>query len=150
MKFTFYMAKKGSHIYDFPFQKSGGPVFQLPTATENVLGSGEFGIGPSIVALTMIDQWVAGIVTNNIWTLGDVGENRFLLQYFINYNLPKAWYIVSGPILTANGNAPNGEKWVVPMGGGVGKVYKIGKQPINLNSQLFYNIEKPERIGHGN
>lgn len=124
-----------------------GPVFQLPTATENVLGSGEFGIGPSIVALTMIDQWVAGIVTNNIWTFGDVGENKFLLQYFINYNLPKAWYIVSGPIMTANWNAPNGERWIVPIGGGVGKVFKIGKQPVNLNSQLFYNIEKPEGIG---
>ena len=137
MKFTFYMTKKESHIYDFLFQKSGGPVFQLPTATENVLGSGEFSIEPSIVALTMIDQWVAGIVTNNIWTLGDVGENRFLLQYFINYNLPKAWYIVSSPIMTSNWNGPNGEKLIVPIGGGVGKVYKIGKQPINLNSLLF-------------
>lgn len=124
-----------------------GPVFQLPTATDAQFGSGEFGIGPSIVALTMIDKWVAGIVSNNIWTFGDIGENKFLFQYFINYNLPKAWYIVSGPIMTANWDAAEGQKWIVPVGAGLGKVFKIGKQPVNLNAQAFYNIEKPDGMG---
>jgi len=124
-----------------------GPVFQLPTATADELGSAEFGIGPSIVALTMIDKWVAGIVMNNIWTFGEQKENKFLFQYFINYNLPRAWYIVSGPIMTANWNAPKGEQWIVPVGGGIGKVFKISNQPMNLNAQVFYNVEKPDGVG---
>ena len=33
-----------------------GPVMQIPTASSSELGSGEFGIGPSFVALTMIDK----------------------------------------------------------------------------------------------
>ena len=79
-----------------------GPVFQIPTGSEaNEFGSREFGIGPSVVALTTINQWVAGVVINNVWTFGDIKENKFLFQYFVNYNLPKAWYIVSAPILTA-------------------------------------------------
>ena len=100
-----------------------GPVMQIPTASSSEFGSGEFGVGPSFVALTMIDKWVAGIVTNNVWTFGDVEENKFVFQYFINYNLPKAWYIVSAPILTANWNAPSDNRWTVPFGGGVGKVF---------------------------
>ena len=96
---------------------------QIPTASSSEFGSGEFGVGPSFVALTMIDKWVAGIVTNNVWTFGDVEENKFVFQYFINYNLPKAWYIVSAPILTANWNAPSDNRWTVPFGGGVGKVF---------------------------
>lgn len=124
-----------------------GPVMQIPTASSNEFGSGEFGIGPSFVALTMIDKWVAGIVTNNVWTFGDKEENKFVFQYFINYNLPKAWYIVSAPILTANWNAESDNRWVVPFGGGAGKVFKIGKLPINLNAQIYYNVVKPDGVG---
>jgi len=124
-----------------------GPVFQIPTSTSSDLGTGEFGIGPSIVALTMVKKWVAGIVVNNIWTFGDIGENKFLFQYFVNYNLPKAWYIVSGPIMTANWNAPKGQQWIIPVGAGMGKVFKIGKQPMNINAQAFYNVEKPDGVG---
>ncbi|WP_282037968.1 hypothetical protein [Saccharicrinis aurantiacus] len=121
-----------------------GPVFQLPTASSKSLGSKEFGIGPSIVALSMIDKWVGGIVVNNIWTFGDVSENKFLFQYFVNYNLPKAWYLVSGPIITANWNATESNKWIVPFGGGAGKVFRIGKQPININAHLYYNAVRPD------
>lgn len=133
--------KAGKIIYGI------GPVFQLPTASSSKFGSGEFGVGPSIVALSIIDKWVAGVVVNNIWTFGDIAENKFLFQYFINYNLPKAWYLVSGPILTANWNANKGEQWIVPFGMGAGKVFKIGKQPININAQAFYNVEKPTGVG---
>ena len=124
-----------------------GPVLQLPTASSSEFGSGEFGIGPSFVALTTIDKWVAGFVTNNVWTFGEVSENKFLFQYFINYNLPKAWYIVSAPIITANWNADPDQRWVVPFGVGGGKVFKIGKLPVNLNAAIYYNAVKPDGLG---
>jgi hypothetical protein len=37
-----------------------------------------------------------------------------LFQYFINYNLNKGWYITWQPTLTANWQATNGGRWVVP------------------------------------
>ena len=125
-----------------------GPVFQIPTGSSaDEFGSREFGIGPSVVALTTINKWVAGVVINNVWTFGDAQENKFLFQYFVNYNLPKAVYIVSAPILTANWNAASGQQWIVPFGGGAGKVFKIGKQPININAQGYYNAVKPDGWG---
>jgi hypothetical protein len=121
-----------------------GPAFQIPTGSNpDDFGSHEFGVGPSVVALTMIKQWVAGVVINNIWTFGDVEENKFLFQYFVNYNLPKAWYLVSAPILTANWNVPSNQRWTVPFGAGAGKVFKLGKQPINVNVQGYYNAVRP-------
>ena len=99
------------------------------------------------MALTIIDKWVAGVVLNNIWTFGDISENKFLFQYFVNYNLPKAVYLVSAPILTANWNANNSEQWIVPFGGGIGKVFKLGKLPINVNAQGYYNAVKPDGWG---
>ncbi len=125
-----------------------GPVFQIPTASAaNEFGSREFGIGPSIVALTSINKWVVGFVTNNIKTFGEVEENKFMFQYFVNYNMPKATYLVSAPIMTANWNADKGQQWIVPFGGGFGKVFKVGKLPINFNAQVYYNAVKPDGVG---
>ena len=125
-----------------------GPVFQLPTASDTEFGSGEFGIGPSVVLLTMIDQWVAGAVINQINTFGEASTSKFFINYFINYNLPKAWYLVTAPIVTANWKAEGGQKWLVPFGGGVGKVVKLGgKLPLSMQVQVFYNAIKPDAFG---
>ena len=129
-----------------------GPVFQLPTASDSnsgsEFGSGEFGIGPSVVLLSMINQWVVGAVINQINTFGDASTSKFFINYFINYNLPKAWYIVSAPIVTANWKADDGQKWLVPFGGGIGKVVKLGgKIPLSMQIQVFYNAIKPDTFG---
>jgi hypothetical protein len=65
------------------------------------------------------------------------------LQYFINYNLPNGWYLTSQPVITADWLAPDHDKWVVPFGGGAGRVFKVGKQPINVQIQAFYNAVRP-------
>jgi hypothetical protein len=70
--------------------------------------------------------------------------NFFTWQYFINYNLPRGWYLTSAPIITANWEASSGNKWTVPFGGGVGRVFRIGKQAMNSNVGAFYNVERPE------
>jgi len=124
-----------------------GPVLQLPTSSSREFGSGEFGIGPSMVALSMIEKWVVGILANNVWTFGDVSENKFMFQYFVNYNLPKAWYLVTAPILTANWNVASDQRWIVPFGGGVGKIFKLGKLPLNFNAQLYYMAVRPDGLG---
>jgi hypothetical protein len=70
--------------------------------------------------------------------------NQMLIQYFINYNLPQGWYLVSAPILTANWKAESGDQWTVPLGGGVGKIFKIGNQPLNASAHAYSNIVKPD------
>ena len=125
-----------------------GPVFLLPTATDDVLGTGKWGAGPSLVALIMPDPWVIGFLVSNIWSFaGDDDRkdvNLFTLQYFINYNLPDGWYLTSAPINTANWEAPDGNEWTIPLGGGGGKIVRIGKLPVNIQTQFFYFVEKPE------
>jgi hypothetical protein len=46
-----------------------GPVFLLPVATNNALGSEKFGIGPSIVVLTQPGKWTLGALYNQIWSV---------------------------------------------------------------------------------
>ena len=54
--------------------------------------------------------------------------NQFLLQPFVNYNLQDGWYLVTAPIFVANWNVEASKRWVAPVGAGVGRVFKIGKQ----------------------
>jgi len=123
-----------------------GPVFLIPTATDDALGSDKWGAGVSLVVLTMPGKWVIGSLFSNVWSFagsGDQDVNIFTWQYFINYNLEDGWYLTSAPVITANWEAASGEKWTVPFGAGFGKIFRIGKQPINGSAQAYYNVEKP-------
>jgi len=122
-----------------------GPVLVLPTATDDTLGADTWSGGASVVGLVMPGQWVIGSLLSNVWDFsGDQDVNFFTWQYFINYNFSNGWYLTSAPIITANWEADSGNQWTVPFGGGVGKIFKIGKQPLNAQVQAFYNVEKPE------
>ena len=125
-----------------------GPTFFLPTASDAFLGSEKWSVGPALVVLTMPGSWVIGLLANNVWSFAGKEErsdvNQMLLQYFINYNLPDGWYLTSGPVITANWKAESGQQWTVPFGGGFGKIFKIGSQPLNAQVQAFANVVKPD------
>ncbi|MGO9830647.1 MAG: neuromedin U [Myxococcaceae bacterium] len=124
-----------------------GPVFGFPTNTSPALGSAKWTFGPSVVLLTMPGPWVLGILVNNVWSWAGGGSqnvNSFLLQYFVNYNFPGGWYLTSSPLVTANWLAtPYGNKWTFPVGGGFGKLVRLGRLPLNLNAAGYYNIWRP-------
>jgi hypothetical protein len=125
-----------------------GPQLLLPTATKTgILGQGKFGMGPSVVVLVQPTKWTLGFLVNNVWSLAGNSNfpdvNQFLLQYFINYNLKKGWYLTWQPTLTANWKATSGGRWVVPMGGGIGRIMRLGSQPVNLTAQIYGNAVHP-------
>lgn len=125
-----------------------GPIISLPTATDKTLGTDKWSAGPSVVVLTTPGDWVIGTLVNNLWSFaGDddrADVNQFLLQYFINYNFDGGWYLTSAPINTANWEQDNDNRWTIPLGGGGGKVFRVGKQPLNFQTQAFYNVEHPD------
>jgi len=124
-----------------------GPVFLLPTATDDTLGADKWGAGASAVFLTMPGNWVVGSLFSNVWSVGGSGDNDinlFTWQYFINYNLPGGWYLTTAPIITANWEADSNNTWTVPFGGGVGKIFKIGNQPLNGQISAYKNVESPK------
>jgi hypothetical protein len=127
-----------------------GPTFVLPTATNTTfLGQGKFSIGPSVVVVLQPKPWTMGFLVNNIWSVAGHSDldqravNQFLLQWFVNYNMKKGWYLNTSPIVTANWRAPGGSVWTVPFGGGVGRIMKIGFQPVNVTAQVYGNAVHP-------
>jgi len=125
-----------------------GPTFILPTATTSSLGQGKWSTGPAFVALAQPGNWTLGLLINNVWSVAGSSDrasvNQMLLQYFINYNLQKGWYITIQPIITANWAAAQGsDVWTVPIGGGVGRIMKAGSQPVNISAQAYANVAYP-------
>ncbi len=64
------------------------------------------------------------------------------IQSFLFYNFPNGWYLVSTPTITADWTADSEDRWIVPVGGGFGKIFNIGKQAMNVSVQAFYNVEQ--------
>jgi len=135
-------AKSGKWIW------GAGPVLLLPTATDDKLGADKWGAGPSAVALTSDGPWLYGALVSHLWSVAGGNDrddvNQSLVQPFVNYNLPDGWYLVSSPIITANWEVDSGGTWTVPVGGGFGKIFRVGRQPVNAQIQAFYNVETPD------
>ena len=125
-----------------------GPVISFPTATEKILGTKKLSLGPTVVVLRSQGHWLFGSLAQNLFSVagpsGRPDVNQMLLQPFVNYNLPHKWYLTSSPIITANWEARSSQRWVVPVGGGVGKIVHFGKQPVNVYSQFFRNVQRPD------
>jgi len=125
-----------------------GPSISFPTATDDQLGSGKWSGGVSAVVLAQPKPWSIGVLARQLWSFAGDDErqdvNQFLLEPFINYNLPNGWFLVSDMVMTANWDAPSGEEWTIPVGGGAGKLVKFGNQPVNMRLEYYYNVEKPK------
>jgi hypothetical protein len=141
-------AKPGSLIWGV------GATTQLPTHSNDRLGNNNAGVGPSFVIahLTQGDPWVYGVLVSNVWSvgnstnpLGNAGKyNNGLLQVFLNYNFAGGAYFTTSPIITANWEARGSQQWTVPLGGGVGKLFKIGRLPVNTSLAGYYNTVRPD------
>jgi hypothetical protein len=125
-----------------------GPSFQLPTATDKTLGSGQWSAGPAAVLFFSNDKWTYGGVVSNIWSLAGrekrADVNLLVAQPFVNYNLSGGWSLGGGPVITANWEADSGNVWTVPVGGGVSKLFTVGKQPIKASLNAYYNVIRPD------
>jgi hypothetical protein len=132
------------------FQFGIGPTLVIPSATDVQLSAQRWSAGPAGVAVYTRGALVAGILANNIWSFAGEGGrqvNTMLMQPFVNVNLANGWYIASSPIITSDWTASNGRGWTVPIGGGFGRIFRIGSQPFNASLQGFWNAVRPEPLG---
>jgi hypothetical protein len=129
-----------------------GPAISFPTATERYLGQGKFSAGLSAVVLTIRGPWLVGLLATDSTSVGGESDrpdvHQFLVQPFVNFNFPHGWYLASSPIITANWKASSDERWTVPLGGGGGKILRIGTQRLNVHVQAFDNVVHPHDAGN--
>ena len=144
IQFTAFLspAKPGEFIWGV------GPILQMPAGTDDSISQGKWAAGPSAVALKMDGHWVYGALANYISSFAGQSDrgavSQWLIQPFVNYNMADGWYLVSAPIITANMMADSSDRWTVPLGGGVGRIIRVDRLPVNFSLQGFYNVATPD------
>lgn len=124
-----------------------GPILEFPTNSgpDGRFGSDNFSAGPAFVALKMKGPWVYGGLITHLWSYAgsDPEVNTTVFQPFVNYNLKNGWYLGLSPAIVANWAAHNSQRWTIPLGGGIGRVFRIGKQPVNASVRVYHNVQSP-------
>jgi hypothetical protein len=125
----------------------GGSI-TAPTATDDRLGSGKWSAGPTAVGLVQPKWGTYGMLARHLWSFAGDGNrrsvNQSLIEPFVNYNLDGGWYLISDMVITVDWEIRSGDKMTLPLGGGVGKIFKIGNQPINSRLEVYCNVVRPD------
>ncbi|MCF6263654.1 MAG: transporter [Xanthomonadales bacterium] len=127
-----------------------GPVFLLPTATDDLLGAEKWGVGPTAVVLKQSGPWTYGALGNHLWSVaGDSGRgdiNATFLQPFLSYTTPKA---VTFGLNTETTYDWESEQWAVPLNLTVTKVTRIGNQLVSVGGGVRYWVESTDNGAEG-
>jgi len=115
-----------------------GPVFLLPTASNNLLGGDQWGAGPTAIALKQTGHLTYGGLANHVWSFAnDTNEeiSSTYLQPFFAY--------VTDAAVTYSLNSESSynwetEQWSVPINAQISKVLKVGEQLISLQAGVRY------------
>jgi hypothetical protein len=127
-----------------------GPVFLLPTGTDDLLTADKWGAGPTAVALKQQGPWTYGGLFNHIWSFaGDSHRNDIsntFLQPFVSYTTPTAWTYAFNVEATYDWKS---EQWNIPAAFLVSKVTKMGKQLVSIQGGPRYYLESTDGGAEG-
>lgn len=121
-----------------------GPVFLLPTATDDYLGSGKFGLGPTAIGLIQRNDWTVGALGNHIWSVaGSSGRqdvSATMLQPFVSYNLGHGRSVSLSLDSSYDWEAT---QWTLPINLGATQVFKVKDQAMSIQVGGRYYADGP-------
>lgn len=122
-----------------------GPALQVPTATDDVLGSEKLSLGPTIVLLKQHDGFTYGALANHLWSVaGEDGRedvNATFLQPFLAYTTPTAWTFT---VNTETSFDWSTDQWSIPINLMASKLLKVDGQPFQLFAGVRYWAQSPD------
>jgi hypothetical protein len=125
-----------------------GPVVGIPTATDDLLGTGKLSVGPTAVALWQGSGWTIGALVNHLWSVAGESDradvSSTFMQPFLAYTTKDAWTFTLNTESTYNWETEN---WSVPINAQVSKIVKLGKLPVSLFAGVRYWAVSPDDIG---
>jgi len=132
-----------------------GATSTFPTASQDVLGTGKYSLGPTAVVAYLGPEWVFGVFPQHWWSVGGDSKRADVsltnMQYFLYYAPPwdpKAqWRIGMSPNISIDWKA-KGDKVTLPVGLGIGRMFEIAKLPVRVQLEVDYSVIHPnDKVG---
>jgi hypothetical protein len=129
-----------------------GPVFLIPTGSDDLLTQEQWAAGPTAVALKQANGWTVGALANHLWSLeGSPADDRerinaTFLQPFLSYTT--STYTSFG-INTESTYDWRNKEWSVPLNLSVTQLLKLGGQPLSIQLGPRYWLDSTEDGAEG-
>jgi hypothetical protein len=118
-----------------------GPVFLIPTGTDDLLTTKKWGVGPTGVVLTQAGPWTYGVLANHIWSFAGSSSrpsvNTTFAQPFLVYNTPTATSLGVQAEATYDWRADDAS---VPVTMFVGQILRVGGLPMQISGGPRYFV----------
>jgi len=123
-----------------------GPALLVPTASDDLLGTGKWGIGPTAVVLKQTSAgWTYGALVNHLWSFAGDSDRSDVSSTFLQPFLTKG--LGQGRTFSLNFESSynwKAEQWSVPLNVGYSKVSRIGSQMVSYQGGVRYYFESPD------
>ncbi len=122
-----------------------GPVIVIPTASDDLLGGDQWGLGPTAVALKQDGPNTMGMLINHVWSVSDDdGPNQKISSTFL-----QPFYVYGKDGITYSINTEStynweAEDWTVPINALVSKVMRWGNQTVQVGGGVRYWAESAD------
>ncbi|MBW1939641.1 MAG: transporter, partial [Deltaproteobacteria bacterium] len=127
-----------------------GPVFLIPTASDRMLGTEKWGIGPTAVALKQSGPWTYGVLVNHIESFVGDSDRAYVsatfLQPFLSYITKTKTTIALNTESTFDWSE---DEWSVPINLTVSQLLKVGKLPFQIGVGARYWADSPDNGPEG-
>jgi hypothetical protein len=122
-----------------------GPALLVPTASDDLLGTGKWAAGPTAVLLKQIEGgWTYGALVNHLWSFAGDSDRANLSSTFLQPFLAKG--LGKGRTLSVNFESSydwKDRQWTAPFNASFSQVMKIGSQMVSLQGGVRYYVEAP-------
>lgn len=110
-----------------------GPAFLVPTATDKLLGTEKFGVGPSALVMHQGKGLSVGFIANQIWSVAGNDDradfNQFYTQIFLTHSYKSGATLGITSEITQNWE---GNTTLITLSPNIGAISKLGDQAVQF------------------
>ena len=140
---SFFLTPHGANVWIWGV----GPIFQLPTATSDALGTGRWSAGPTAALVYSKGPWFNGVLTYQLMSFGGNrargSVNQTYVEPQVSYNFESGWYVDCDPAMTFDWTADAANGWTIPVGADVGDAFNVGADGLSIQLGAYDLVERP-------
>ena len=145
-----FSPSEGYDVLNGKFLWGAGFDLGIPTASEDILGTGKWTAGPSGLVVYLGPKWKVGGLVQQYWDYAGDNDRDDVslmnLQYFIFYGINDTTSIGAAPNIIANWEQDSDNRWTVPIGLGISRTVQVGKVPVRLGFEAHYSVIRPDDL----